>query len=169
MLLPAVLAFLLVGAAVAYYGYYVSIYPIQQANGFLARAQSSQTPQQLGEYVRLAQLAIPDEGNPVWLFPTVRTDFAIMQAQMEGIMARAGAISLSEPHNEEYNTALVDMHAASLALQENLDEAIPYIYVSPTNIAMGAAWVGVIMGVFAAMRRAKTRQERAATTPALQS
>jgi hypothetical protein len=65
---------------------------------------------------------------------------------------------------------MMDMHAASLALQENLHEAVPYIYVSPTNIAMGGAWVAVIMAVFAAMRHAKTRQQRAAaTTPALQS
>ena len=100
----------------------------------------------------------------------MRTDFAVLQAQMDGILARAAAISLSEPHNEEYNTAMMDMHAASLALQENLHEAVPYIYVSPINIAMGSAWVAVIMAVFAAMRHAKTRQQRAAaTTPALQS
>jgi cellulose synthase/poly-beta-1,6-N-acetylglucosamine synthase-like glycosyltransferase len=170
VLLPGVLAFLIIGAAVAYYGYYVSIYPLQEASGLLARAQSAQTPQQLEEYVRLARLSVPAEGNPVWLFPTVRTDFAVLQAQMDGILARAASISLSEPHNEEYNTAMMDMHAASLALQENLHEAVPYIYVSPINIAMGSAWVAVIMAVFAAMRHAKTRQQRAAaTTPALQS
>ena len=169
MLLPGVLAFLIIGAVIAYYGYYTSIYPIQEASGLLARAQSAQTPQQLAEYVRLARLSLPAEGNPVWLFPTVRTDFSVLQAQMEGILVRAGAISLSEPHNEEYSTALMDMHAASLALQENLHEATPYIYVSPANIALGGAWVIVIMSVFAAMRRVTTRQQKAATTPALQS
>lgn len=169
-LLPGVLAFLVVGAAMAYYGYYSAIYPVEQAAGLLARAQSAQTPQQLAEYVRLAERAIPEKGNPVWIFPTVRTDFAVMHAQIDIMLGRAEAMSASEPHTEGYNMALQDMHAAALALQENLGEAVPYIYISPSNLAVSAGWVAVILSVFAAIRRAKTRHERAAaTTPALQS
>jgi cellulose synthase/poly-beta-1,6-N-acetylglucosamine synthase-like glycosyltransferase len=169
MLLPGVIAFLLVGAGVAYYGYHSSIYPIQEASGLFARAQTAQTPQQLAEYVRLAQQDLPEQGNPVWVFPTVRTDFGVMQAQIDNVLVRAQSLSLAEPHTEEYNTAMMDMHIAALAMQENLREAIPYIYVSPSNIAISGAWVAVILAVFAAMRHARTRQQRAAITPALQS
>lgn len=169
MLLPGVIAFLLVGAGVAYYGYHSSIYPIQEASGLFARAQTAQTPQQLAEYVRLAQQAIPDKGNPVWMFPTVRTDFGVMNAQIDNVLARAQSLSLAAPNTEEYNEAMMDMHIAALNMQENLREAIPYIYISPSNLVISGVWVAVILAVFAAMRHARTRQQRAATTPALQS
>ncbi|WP_337862873.1 glycosyltransferase [Nitrososphaera sp.] len=169
-LLPGMLAFMLLGAAIAYYGYHSAIYPIEEASGLLARAQSAQTPQQLAEYVRLAERSLPAEGNPVWIFPTGRTDFAAMRAQMDGMLARAEDLSVAEPHTDEYSSSMIDMHAAALAIQENLHEAVPYIYVSPTNIAMAAAWVMVILSVFAAMRRATARHKKAAAPPsALQS
>src|SRR5581483_1399460 len=111
LLLPGVLAFLVFGAGVAYYGYHTSIYPLQEASGLLARAQSAQTPQQLADYTRLAQRFIPDTGNPVWFFSTYRTDFARINAQLDGMVARSEALSTLSPHDEGYNAALIDMHA----------------------------------------------------------
>lgn len=169
VLLPGIIAFLMVGAGLAYYGYYSTIYPIQEAVGFFARADTAQTPQQLAEYIRLAQQAMPEEGNPVWLFPTVRTDFGVMQEQIANILVRSQALSLAEPHTEEYNTAMIDMHSSALALQQNLREAIPYVYISPSNIMLSGVWVAAILSVFAVMRKVGARRERAETTPALKS
>lgn len=169
LLLPGVLAFLVFGAGVAYYGYHTSIYPLQEASGLLARAQSAQTPQQLADYTRLAQRFIPDTGNPVWFFSTYRTDFARINAQLDGMVARSEALSTLSPHDEGYNAALIDMHAGALEIQANLHEAIPYIYVSPQNIVLGAAWVGVILSVFAAVKHARTRHQRAETASAMQT
>jgi cellulose synthase/poly-beta-1,6-N-acetylglucosamine synthase-like glycosyltransferase len=169
LLLPGVLAFLVFGAGVAYYGYHTSIYPLQEASGLLARAQSAQTPQQLADYTRLAQRFIPDTGNPVWFFSTYRTDFARINAQLDGMVARSEALSTLSPHDEGYNAALIDMHAGALEIQANLHEAIPYIYVSPQNIVLGAAWVGVILSVFAAVKHARTKHQRAETASAMQT
>jgi cellulose synthase/poly-beta-1,6-N-acetylglucosamine synthase-like glycosyltransferase len=169
LLLPGVLAFLVLGGCVAYYGYYTSIYPLQEASGLLARAQSAQTAQQLADYARLAQTFIPESGNPVWFFPTYRTDFEIMHMQLDNMVERAQTISSLSTHDDGYNTAMMDMHATALVIQANLHEAIPFIYIGPTNIAMGAAWVAVILFVFAAIRRARTRQERAETASAMQA
>ncbi|HVX02081.1 MAG TPA: glycosyltransferase [Nitrososphaera sp.] len=169
LLLPSVIAFLVLGAGVAYYGYYSSIYPLQEASGFLARAQSAQSPQQLADYARLAQKFIPEKGNPVWAFPTFRTDFERIHAQIGSMIARSEAISSLPPDDEGYSAALLDMHSAALTMQSNLYEAIPYIYVSPQNIALGAVWVGVILSVFAAVKHARTRHQRAETASAVQT
>ncbi|AIF83423.1 glycosyl transferase [Candidatus Nitrososphaera evergladensis SR1] len=169
LLLPSVLAFLILGAGVAYYGYHTSIYPLQEASGFLARAQTAQTPQQLADYARLAQKFIPESGNPVWLFPTFRTDFEIMHMQLDSMVERSEIISSLSTHDEGYNAALIDMHSTALEMQASLHEAIPYIYVSPQNIALGAAWIGIILSVFAAMKRARTRHQRAETASAVQT
>ncbi len=168
ILLPGVLAFLVLGSGLAWYGYYVTIYPVQEASGLLARAQTSQTPQELADYVTLAKKTIPENGNPVWIFPTVRTDFGIIHTQLDDAIWRAEDLSRREPHTEEYNTAMMDMHSAALTIQENLNEAIPYIYVSPTNILLSGVWVAVILTVFAAMRKARTKRQMPATAPAVQ-
>lgn len=169
LLLPSVIAFLVLGAGVAYYGYYTSIYPLQEASGFLARVQSAQSPQQLADYARLVQKFIPERGNPVWVFPTLRTDFEMIHVQLDGMVARAEALSSVPPHDEGYSAALMDMHAAALTMQANLHEAIPYIYVSPQNILLGAAWVGVILSVFAAVKHARTRHQKTETQSAVQT
>lgn len=163
LLLPSVLAFLVLGAGVAYYGYYTSIYPLQMAAGYLVRAESAQTPEQLAEYARLAERSLPESGNPVWIFPTIRTDFELMQMQLDNMLARAEMLRALSPQDEAYNAAMLDLHSAAEELEYNLDEAIPFMYISLTNIAISAGWVAVIMGVFAAVRRARTKSQREAT------
>lgn len=163
ILLPGTLAFLLLGAGLAYYGYYASIYPLQEALGLLSRAETAQTPQQLAEYTGLAQKLIPEEGNPVWLFPTPRTDFAILQTQLDGLLARSAEVSLAAPHTEAYSIAMADMHTGVRTIQLNIEEAIPFIYISPTNLAISGAWVAVVLSIFAAMKVAGAKQRREET------
>lgn len=163
ILLPGTLAFLILGASLAYYGYYASIYPLQSAAGLLARAETAQTPQQLAEYVGMAERLIPAEGNPVWLFPTVRTDFAVIHLQLDTMVARSEQLSSEVPHTEAYSISMADMHASALTIQQNIEEAIPFIYISPTNLALGGAWIAVILSIFAAMRIASTKRKQEAT------
>ncbi len=165
ILLPGTLAFLLLGAGLAYYGYYTAIYPLQSASGFLARAETAQTPEQLAEYVGIAKRLMPESGNPVWLFPTPRTDFAIIHTHLDAMLARSAQLSLSEPHTEGYSITMADMHAASLAIQQNLDEAIPFVYISPTNLIIAGVWIAVILSIFAGVKMAgaKHREEATAT------
>jgi hypothetical protein len=129
----------------------------------LVRAESAQTPEQLAEYARLAQRSLPESGNPVWIFPTARTDFYLMQMELDNMLARAEMLRSLSPQDEAYNAAMLDLHSAAEAMEYNLDEAIPFMYISPANIATSAGWVAVIMSVFAAMRRARTRSQRQAT------
>jgi cellulose synthase/poly-beta-1,6-N-acetylglucosamine synthase-like glycosyltransferase len=165
ILLPGTLAFLLLGAALAYYGYYAAIYPLQSVSGFLARAETAQTPQQLAEYIGMAKKLMPEHGNPVWLFPTARTDFAVIHTQLDAILERSAQLSSEMPHTEAYSMAMADMHAASLTIQLNLDEAIPFVYISPANLVISGVWIAVILSIFAGVKMAgaKRREEATAT------
>jgi len=163
ILLPGTLAFLLLGAGLAYYGYYASIYPLEQSLGLLSRAETAQTPEQLTEYVGMAKRLMPEKGNPVWLFPTARTDFAVLHLQLDAMLVRSAQLSVQEPHTEVYGVAMADMHAASLIIQESIEETIPFIYISPTNLTISGAWVAVILSIFAAMRIAGTKRFQEAT------
>jgi cellulose synthase/poly-beta-1,6-N-acetylglucosamine synthase-like glycosyltransferase len=160
ILLPGMIAFLVAGAGVAYYGYYTSVYQVQQAVGYLERAEVAQTPQQLAEYLKMAERVVPEGGNPTWIFPVVRTDFTSIRGELESVLVRAEIVSLQEPHTEEYNTAMRDMHAASLAARDNLREATPFLYITPTNLGLSGAWVAAILAIFAAVRRAGARHRK---------
>lgn len=152
-----VIAFITFGAGMAFYGYQQAIYPVDTALGYLARAETAQTPESLAGYVVRAQRALPESGNPVWSFPTARTDFALIQAELDRILSRANSISSLEIYSTEYNTGMTDMHLSLRAIQEDLVESMPYLYVSFTNMIMGSVWIGVILLLFLIMRRGRAK------------
>jgi cellulose synthase/poly-beta-1,6-N-acetylglucosamine synthase-like glycosyltransferase len=157
VMLAGVLSFLVLGAGIAYYGYQTTMYPINQAIGFMSRAQTSQTPEQLAEYTELTKNLVPAGGNPVWLFSTARTDFAHIRANLDGIIIRAESTSAMIPHSEEYNIAMRDMHKSANVIELSLMEAVPYMYISLVNITMAGFWVAAVIAIFAAMRKARPR------------
>jgi cellulose synthase/poly-beta-1,6-N-acetylglucosamine synthase-like glycosyltransferase len=158
MVLAGMLAFLVAGAAIAYYGYQNTMHPINQAVGYISRAQTAQTPEQLAEYVKLTKELTPKDGNPVWLFPTARTDFAQIQSNLEGMLMRAELTSEGMiPHSEQYNMAMRDMHKSAGTIKSSLLEAVPYMYISLTNLAAAGLWVAAVIAIFGATRRARTR------------
>ena len=61
------------------------------------------------------------------------------------------------PHSEQYNIAMRDMHKSVMALNFNLMEAVPYMYISFNNIVMAGLWVAAVIAIFAAMRKARPR------------
>ena len=161
LMMTGVLALIVFGLGMALYGYQTAIYPIDSALGYLARAESAQTPEDLADFVKAAKKELPPAGNPVWSFPTARTDYALIQRNLDDILARSNSISSLEPYSTEYNTGMYDIHASLKTLQEDLAEATPYLYISFTNIMFSAVWIAVILALFAIMRkgRAKFRQE----------
>jgi len=72
---------------------------------------------------------------------------------------RTVSISSVEPNSAAYNTGLEDLHGSIKIIESNLEEATPYVYVSLTNMILGGLWVGVIMLIFAAMRRGRAKLE----------
>lgn len=160
-MMAGVVALIVGGVAMASYGYQISIYPVDSGLGNLARAESAQTPEELANYVVAAKRELPKSGNPVWSFPTPRTDFGLIQLELDRIISRANSIANVEPHSSAYNTGMNDMHVTLDAIQENIIEALPYMYVSTTNMVMSVVWIAVILGLFAVMKRgrAKYREE----------
>jgi hypothetical protein len=132
--------------------------------GYLSRAESAQTPNIIADYLRSVKLLLPNGGNPVWSFPSPRTDFGLIQNDLEAMLLRTNSISLVEPNSVAYNTGLEDLHSSIKIIESNLEEATPYIYVSFTNIILGGIWVGVIMLIFAAMRRGRSKLTEYETT-----
>lgn len=71
----------------------------------------------------MAKRELPQRGNPVWIYPTVRTDFALMQAYLDDLISRAAYTATLDPQNEEYVNNMLDMHAGFEAIQTDIFEA----------------------------------------------
>ncbi|MDQ3848838.1 MAG: glycosyltransferase, partial [Thermoproteota archaeon] len=80
LIFAGMLIFLTIGASIAYYGYQNTMYVLDRAVGYIARAETAQTPEQLAKYTKMTQDLIPRDGNPIWLFPTPESDFSMIQS-----------------------------------------------------------------------------------------
>lgn len=161
LMMVGIVTLMIFGVGMALYGYQQAIYPVDSALGYLTRAESAQTPEELANFVKAAKRELPDSGNPMWLFPTAKTDFALIQRNLDDMVARANSISSLEPYSTEYNTGMFDIHMSLKAMQEDLVDATPYLYVSFTNIMLSVVWIAILLALFVIMRRgrAKFREE----------
>lgn len=152
-----IIGLFVLAAGLSYYGYEKTVYPVDRALGNLARAATTQTPYELADYIRAAKADLPKSGNPVWAFPTARTDFGQIQLQLDQILSRANSIASLEPHSSAYSAGMNNIHYTLVAMQKDIVDAIPYMYVSTTNMAISAVWIAIILGLFVVMRRGKSR------------
>lgn len=152
-----ILGFLIFGVAMAYIGYSQTVYPLEKAKGYLERAMSSPSPEIMLDYVSNAKPLIPQEGNPVWAFPTATTDFGLMQKDLDMIMDRLRTLSTLPRDSEAFSTGLADVRAELASLEKHIIEAQPYVYVSFQNVVLSSIWIGVIMLIFTLMKRGKEK------------
>jgi hypothetical protein len=162
LIFAGMLIFLTVGASIAYYGYQNTMYVLDRAVGYTARAETAQTPEQLAKYIKMTQDLLPRGGNPIWVFPTPESDFSMIQSNLQSIVRRADSLSTMDRSSESYNMAIIDMHSSVGTIRTNLLDIIPYTYVSMSNIVLAGLWVSVIIAIFAVLRRVR------ATTTAIQ-
>lgn len=163
LVLAGMLAFLTMGAGLAYFGYQNTMYLLDKAIGFIARAETAQTPEQLAEYIKLTQKFIPGDGNPVWLFPTSKTDFALIQDNLDSMVHRAKITSTMDPLSDSYNMSIRDMHMSAGSIRTNILEVIPYTYITLSNIMLAVLWVAAIIAIFAVLRKVKTKSTTTTT------
>ena len=157
LILVGILGFISFGAGMAYYGYQQTIYPIDKAAGYLSRAETSQTTEMLLNYIQHVQQLLPKQGNPVWYFSTPRTDFGLIQNDLAAMISRANSVSSLGPDTSAYNTGLQDIRTSIKVLETNVQEAIPYLYVSYTNVILSTIWIAIIVFIFAIMNKRRTK------------
>jgi hypothetical protein len=157
LMLFSMLGFLAFGVAVAFYGYETTIYPMDKAVGYLSRAEAAQSPEAVADYIKPVKYLLPNEGNPVWIFPNPRTDFNAIQNELDAMLSRANSISSLELDSAAYNTGLADLRNSIKIIESNLIEATPYLYVSSINIILSAIWIAIILFIFTIMKRGRAK------------
>jgi len=72
-------------------------------------------------------------------------------------MSTVDKISTSSQNVADYNTGMINVHFQAQAIESNLLDAIPYMYVSFSNVVFSSVWIAAIIGIFAIIKRKKER------------
>ena len=152
------------GAFMVFQGYYDDIYPVDRIRGHLSGIMASSDP----ETIRIHLLAIqpdietvlaklPDNNNPVWIFPTETTNFGRISGDLENMMESVTLAASLPQDSAAYATTMMDINSRALTVHKNLVEAVPYMYVSLSNIIFATIWIAVILGIFAVLKKRRDK------------
>ena len=150
-----IIAVIIFGAYMALTGYESDVYPLDLAIGNLDRIMTSSAPNSIITDINSIKENLPPTGNPVWIFPTDTTNFARIQADLDVMILSAEKIQTVPKDSAAFHTGMMDIHDRSMIIQENLQDAVPYMYVSVSNIIFSVAWIAVIIVIFAVLKKKK--------------
>ncbi len=152
-----IMGLILLGVVMAFEEYSTTIYPLDQSRGLLIRIQATSDPQAIHDDILSVEKLLPPSGNPVWIFPTEDTDFGLIQGDLKTMLGTVDKIATASPDSAAFHTGMLNVHSQATALVFNLLDATPYMYVSISNMLFGCIWVGVIIGIFAILKRKRER------------
>lgn len=157
--LGGIFAIIVIGGYMAYTGYANDVYPLDLSVGLLDRIMATSDPQSIIADINSIKANLPATGNPVWIFPTDSTNFVRIQSDLSTMLISAEKIAAVPVDSAAYHTGMLDINARAVALQENLADAIPYMYVSFSNIIFSSIWIAAILGIFAALNKKKQKMK----------
>jgi len=157
--LGGIFAIIVIGGYMAFTGYANDVYPLDQSVGFLDRIAATSDPQSIIADINAIKVNLPEEGNPVWIFPTDSTNFSRIQSDLNTMLISAEKIAAVPTDSAAYHTGMLDINSRAVIIQENIADAIPYMYVSFSNIIFSCIWIAAILGIFAALNKKKQKMQ----------
>ena len=155
--LVGIFAIIAIGGYASYAGYASAVYPLDQSVGFLDRIVATSNPQTIINDINSIKANLPATGNPVWIFPTDSTNFLRIQSDLDTMLISAEKITAVPTDSAAYHTGMLDINSRAVLIQENIADAIPYMYVSFSNIIFSCIWIAAILGVFAVLNKKKQK------------
>ena len=155
--LVGIFAIIAIGGYASYAGYASDIYPLDQSVGFLDRIVATSNPQTIINDINSIKANLPATGNPVWIFPTDSTNFLRIQSDLDTMLISAEKITAVPTDSAAYHTGMLDINSRAVLIQENIADAIPYMYVSFSNIIFSCIWIAAILVIFAVLNKKKQK------------
>ena len=157
--LGGIFAIIVIGAYMAFVGYSTDVYPLDMSVGLLDRTMASADPQSILVDLQAIKGHLPVNGNPVWIFPTDTTNFARIQTDLNVMIVSAEKITAVPTDSAAYHTGITDIRERAEVLQENLADAVPYMYVSFSNIIFSSIWIAALLAIFAVLNKKKQQMK----------
>ena len=144
---------LIIGTALLYSAYYNSFYAIDRGNALLSRAETAGFAEDMIAYLQRGRQLFPKTGNPVWWFPTDKTDFSEIQKDIDGIIARATILENLPRNSSAYQQGMDDLRGKTRALELQVAEASGYLFVSGWNIVISIIWLTLFAVILFILRQ----------------
>ncbi len=141
------------GTALLYSAYYGSFYAIDRANALFSRAETAGFAEDMIEYLQRGRQLLPRSGNPVWWFPTDKTDFSEIQRDLDGIVARATLLEGLPRDSSAYQQGMGDLRGKIRALELQVAETSGYMFVSGWNLITSTFWLAIFIVVAFLLKR----------------
>ncbi len=136
-----IIVWLLFGGIMLTLGYLDTIYRLERAVGYLSRAQAAGFAEDMSLYLRHALEYLPNRGNPVWIFPTSRTNFTLIYEDLITLERRLEIIAQIPRNSSAYAQSLNDIRGKITVLIGQIGEAMPYTLITPLNTALALIWL----------------------------
>ncbi len=159
--LGGILGLIVFAGVMAYTGYENDVYPVDIARGHLDRVMITSDPNSMATDLKKVQELLPKEGNPVWVFGTPSTDFGLIQQDLDSMIIRAEEIAAVPTDSSSFHTGMDAVSDRAFALQQNLEDVTPYLYVNFINVVLSAVWIAAILAIFAVLNRRKQKLQTA--------
>ena len=157
--LGGIFAIIIIGGFMAFTGYANDVYPLDISVGLLDRILATSNPQTIIADINAIKANLPETGNPVWIFPTDSTNFSRIQSDLDTMLISAEKIAAVPTDSAAYHTGMLDINGRAMSIQANLADAIPYMYVSFSNIIFSSIWIAAILGIFAVLNKKKQKMQ----------
>ena len=141
------------GGIVTYAHYFNTWYAIDRGRAHLSRAETSAFADGMAASISDAIELIPQTGNPVWWFPTVRTDFERIQEDLDGIIERTTILEAMPRDRDAYQQGMDDLRGKLKTVQEQLGEASAFFFVDPFSLLISLFWIIAVSILFALRSR----------------
>jgi len=153
--LGGILGLIVFAGFMAWTGYENDVYPIDLARGHLDRVMITSDPNSMATDLNKIKELLPKEGNPVWIFGTPSTDFGLIQQDLDSMIIRAEELAAVPTDSSSFHTGMDAVSDRAFALQQNLEDVTPYMYVNFINVVLSAVWIAAILAIFAVLNRRK--------------
>ncbi len=127
--------------------YQSTIHPLNLANNHLSDITTSSDHAVIQTHLVEIKQNLPEEGNPVWIFPTETTNFAKMQSDLDVMIVSVEKISTIPKDSSAYHTGMLDIDQRSSYIQENVADAKGFLYASAANVFFTLVWLIGVTGL----------------------
>ena len=160
----SIVVIITVGAFMAFQGYQSDIYPVDLVRGHLNGIMGSSDPASIRVHLDAINVhminvvdKLPDNGNPVWIFPTPTTDFSRIDEDLANMETTLLVAESMPKDSTAYYVAMMDISSRAVTLQKNLVEATPYMYVNLSNMIFATIWMAAILAIFAVLKKRRDK------------
>jgi cellulose synthase/poly-beta-1,6-N-acetylglucosamine synthase-like glycosyltransferase len=152
LLIIAVVALTLVGIV---YGYSQTYYRLDVASAYVFRGASTGDAREIVSYIEESLKILPESGNPVWLFPTPRTDFALIRRDLNTLRELAIRLSGMDAGTPEYQQGIDQIKDSLRTIYEQILEAAPFYFISPISLLLTILWLAAFIYLIRLYGRAR--------------